>query len=29
MKWWDALTDEGKAAVLFFILVLEAVWLWG
>ena len=29
MKWFDNLTDEGQAAVLIVILLVEAFLLWG
>ena len=29
MKWWDALTDEGKIVVGIIVLLVEAFLLWG
>ena len=29
MRIWDDLTDEGQTAVLFILLILEGIWLWG
>jgi len=29
MKFWDALTDEGKTLVCVIVLLVEAWFLWG
>ncbi len=29
MKYWNMLTEEGKAVALFIILLVEAFLLWG
>lgn len=29
MKYWNMLTDEGKAAVSIILLILEVFLLWG
>ena len=29
MKYWNMLTEEGKTAVMFIILIVEAFLLWG
>lgn len=29
MKWWDALTEEGKIAVGVAVVLVEAFLLWG